>query len=412
MRSGIGRQRPCIDSVRWSDDLPATVPDSEEDRVVTRIPSGSDDLSYDGFFGSVVATLYDASLDGGRWPAALLLVARLFAAGRARLVVHQHRQGGRVRVLDGWRVEEEAGAAAPPPGAPPAGGGTAAPGDPATYPAIAETIALDDALAADLALWRDPARGGLSDAERRAYVALLPHLRRALLIYGRICAGDADSGAYLATLDHLGEGVFLVDAELRILHANAAAREMLGGDAPIGEEGAVLTLADRDSLRALRDLVAAVDGAAGRGDGRAGGPQDPTRSHDLLVPRGEGALPLFFRVLPVAGRADGAFGGAMPRAVILVRDAARRGPDLLESLQRVHGLTRAEAEIALAIADGQPPKSIARDRGVAPSTVRSQLIAIYRKMSLSRQAELTAAVARLADQAIGPPVPPSLTIRG
>ena len=57
---------------------------------------------------------------------------------------------------------------------------------------------------------------------------------------------------------------------------------------------------------------------------------------------------------------------------------------------------RAEADAALALADGQGLAAIAAHRGVAIATVRSQVQSVYAKMDVHRQAELAAAVRRLS----------------
>jgi DNA-binding CsgD family transcriptional regulator len=66
------------------------------------------------------------------------------------------------------------------------------------------------------------------------------------------------------------------------------------------------------------------------------------------------------------------------------------------ALRRAHGLTRAEADVALALADGQGLDAIAAQRSVAIATVRSQVQSVYAKMGVHRQAELAAAVRRLS----------------
>jgi DNA-binding CsgD family transcriptional regulator len=59
------------------------------------------------------------------------------------------------------------------------------------------------------------------------------------------------------------------------------------------------------------------------------------------------------------------------------------------------GLTTAEIDIALALADGLAPGEIARQRGTSRHTVRNQIKSTLAKTDSRRQAELTALVERL-----------------
>jgi DNA-binding CsgD family transcriptional regulator len=54
----------------------------------------------------------------------------------------------------------------------------------------------------------------------------------------------------------------------------------------------------------------------------------------------------------------------------------------------MYGMTLAEARVAINLIKGMAPKEIAYEAGVAISTVRSQMKAIFSKTGASRQAEL------------------------
>lgn len=85
--------------------------------------------------------------------------------------------------------------------------------------------------------------------------------------------------------------------------------------------------------------------------------------------------------------------------LVLARDHARRrgatGDDGARMLQAAYRLAPAEAQIALAIADGLTAEEIARNRGVAVATVRVQLRMVFEKMGIRRQADLIILVNRL-----------------
>src|SRR5882757_4287176 len=69
---------------------------------------------------------------------------------------------------------------------------------------------------------------GMVDATMRRRMGLLaPHMRRAVLIGKVVRLSRIEPAALADTLDGLAAGIFLVDAELRIVHANASGGAML-----------------------------------------------------------------------------------------------------------------------------------------------------------------------------------------
>ena len=66
------------------------------------------------------------------------------------------------------------------------------------------------------------------------------------------------------------------------------------------------------------------------------------------------------------------------------------------ALQKMFGLTGAEADLAIRIARGETPADIAKLQDVSISTVRSQLASLFTKTNTKRQAELVSLLARVA----------------
>jgi DNA-binding CsgD family transcriptional regulator len=71
-------------------------------------------------------------------------------------------------------------------------------------------------------------------------------------------------------------------------------------------------------------------------------------------------------------------------------------PRTTDLLRRTFGLTRAEAEVALEVAEGMSAKDIGDRRGVSASTVRVQIQAVLQKTGLRKTSALTSLVVRLA----------------
>ena len=69
--------------------------------------------------------------------------------------------------------------------------------------------------------------GMVDDELRRRLAFIVPHARRALLIGNAMDLQQSTFVAFTETLNILGAGTFLVDADGRIVHANAAGQAML-----------------------------------------------------------------------------------------------------------------------------------------------------------------------------------------
>lgn len=67
-----------------------------------------------------------------------------------------------------------------------------------------------------------------------------------------------------------------------------------------------------------------------------------------------------------------------------------------ETLRQLFGLTSAEARLAVHLAQGRTTDEIAAILRVCPTTVRSQLAAVFAKTQTNRQAALVALLARVA----------------
>jgi hypothetical protein len=88
-----------------------------------------------------------------------------------------------------------------------------------------------------------------ADDEIRRRMMLVPHLRRAVLIGKALDRKANEAAAFADILDSLSAGLFLIDADGRIVHANAAGRGILAAG---------------DFLRVIDGRLAAHDTKANR----------------------------------------------------------------------------------------------------------------------------------------------------
>jgi DNA-binding NarL/FixJ family response regulator len=266
---------------------------------------------------------------------------------------------------------------------------------------VGTVVQLGEAGAMPIGLHRPEGMERFGAAEKRLLEAVLPHLRRALQLRHRLdgaAASVAPPGT--AALDALSMGVLVVDAELRVLVANAAAEAMTAGaDAALqlrraagtgrGAAAAATTAeaGHRGDRAALAELVRAT--ALG---GRSGG---AVRLRDATSIPALAAL-----VMPLPRRLSDAPGAGMgrtaDRALVLLRElAAAPAAPPVDLLRDLFGLTRAEAEVARALAGGATKRAVADARGLREATVRTQVRAVLDKTGAANLRDLERLLAGL-----------------
>ena len=109
---------------------------------------------------------------------------------------------------------------------------------------------------------RDDASGMVDGEMRRRMMLVAPHIRRAALVRHAMDCQRAEIATFAATLDRLSAGLFLLDADGRIVHANAAGRDILHGDDFLRSVGGRLIARDAQVHQTLRDVCAAAGGDA------------------------------------------------------------------------------------------------------------------------------------------------------
>lgn len=231
-----------------------------------------------------------------------------------------------------------------------------------------------------------PTRGIAFDAAERALLErLLPHLRRALQLHRRIGALGAGEQASQEALRRLGGAAVVVAADGRVLQAGAAAEALFRrGDAVCVRNGRLM--ARRPSAqRRLAALIADAVATAADGAGEGGGA--------VALPRGN-APPLAALVTPFRPAREG-LGGAVPAAVVFLRDPERAAPHPAV-LRGLFGFTQAEAGVAAALADGLDAAAVAARTGTSLHTVRSHIRALMAKTGTARQGELVTLMLRAA----------------
>lgn len=225
------------------------------------------------------------------------------------------------------------------------------------------------------------------DRERRLLEHLLPHLRRSLQVRHRLAAPAALADGQ-SVLDALPTGALVVDADMRVLAANSAAEALAASGAGLvlrreagsGDDGAAVFA--RGRRRAESAALASLVRATALG----GAPGGVVRLHDDDCAK---ALVASVAALPKRLAGGSGAGRVAGQALVLLRDlSARPAPPPLGTLRELFGLTRAQAEVAQALAGGTTKKAVAAGRGSRESTVRTHVRAVLDKTGAANLREL------------------------
>jgi DNA-binding CsgD family transcriptional regulator len=260
-----------------------------------------------------------------------------------------------------------------------------------------------------LSLHRPPDASPFPDETVRLLQDCAPHLQRAMRLRVRLLAGREEACWSGRTIYRLPMGVVLLDAVGRIAGLNRAGQAMIDA---------------RDGLRLVQGRLQAEQGGEGRrlvhllaAAVSAGGKAASARrgeAADLRVSRPSGRAPYLLSVLPLSPEAAGPFddadggggcGGARIRAAVYIVDPAAVAPGLGRRLSALFGLTAVEAGLVGDLLADLTPAEIGERRGVAISTVRSQLRSVFAKTGTTRQSELMNLVNRCLMLPEGPRLP-------
>lgn len=215
---------------------------------------------------------------------------------------------------------------------------------------------------------------------------LAPHIRRAATIGDLLDTGSLAAARLESALDALATGVLLVDGNLRILHANKAALALTDTGEGLSLAGERMTVASPASARALALAVA----RAREGDAALG-----RSGFNLPVP-GPAGQTLILHVLPVGHgvRRRALETRAVAAVFVTVPSTLPAAP--VDAIAALYDLSRAESLVLDRIGAGRTPAETAVDLGVAPATVKSHLVRVFRKTGTARQAELVKLMGSLA----------------
>ncbi|MDQ3558863.1 MAG: helix-turn-helix transcriptional regulator [Pseudomonadota bacterium] len=251
---------------------------------------------------------------------------------------------------------------------------------------MALVLAREPGTIGSIAMARHVSAGAICEREVDAARLLIPHLQRAMAISRMLDLKSVVAATFQSALDTLAAAVVLVDADLRIVHANKAAETMLAAGDPIRSKGGMLETPRPAAAAALRLAVRqAADNEAAIG----------RRGFGIPAPRADGS-PCVLHVLPLQHGAIRS--GLKPSAAAAVFVAPATSPIAAPSqaLAALFDLTAMEARLFSHIATGMTLSESARELGIGLTTARTHLLHLFAKTDTHRQADLVRLAASLA----------------
>lgn len=236
-----------------------------------------------------------------------------------------------------------------------------------------------------ISFWRSGEEGYLDSNSVRLLELLVPHIQSAMEIRQALGTAHARAQGAEAMADASETPTFLLNGDGELLHANAAAREMLSEEDSLTLQKGVLTAAKSSMCKPLRGLLAGAKSNAGATAGGLSGFGVP---RPLSLERVSGRRALQLLASPVTGYVGG--------SVLLLATDPERPVVLRDDVLREHyGLTSAETEVANGLLTGFALKEIAALGKVTVGTLRDQIKSILAKTGTGKQSELVTLLMKL-----------------
>jgi DNA-binding CsgD family transcriptional regulator len=247
------------------------------------------------------------------------------------------------------------------------------------------------------AVWLSAAKMGeaspFSNAEIEPFRLFSPHVCRTIKISHALDLRTLRSESLEAALDALSIGVFLLNGDNKVVHANR-----------LGESQARAGRA----IRVVQDRLLPTDAHACSTFARALADEmdfenEVSNMHSIAMPSREGKG-LIATVLPVGdGQRSNLLSPWSARWAVFVQEPGIVPQIPGEAFARLYGLTGGELRTILAIAPGLGVTEAADLLGLSEGTVRTNLHRLFEKTGTTRQAELI----KLLMSASVPVAPPS-----
>ena len=228
--------------------------------------------------------------------------------------------------------------------------------------------------------------GGWWSTQLNMIQRLLPHLRQFVYVRQALASAEAMGASFTELLANKRVGVVHMDRRGVIVAMNDRARGILRRGDGLSDQGghlrAWLPADDANLNQLLARALPNIQGSATSGS--------------IMIRRSPGFPRLALHVNPMTVRQMD-FGARGVGALVLIVDPTSQSvidPDIVAATL---GLTPSESRVATLLAEGSSVRDIASTTGRQESSIRWHIKQIYRKLGISRQAELVRLVLSITE---------------
>lgn len=224
---------------------------------------------------------------------------------------------------------------------------------------------------------RPERRGGFDAAALERARRVHPHLIRAFNMGRKLNEGQVLNSSLAMVFDESPHGLFLLDANGRLLRTNPGGERILARPKGLDVAGGRLRATEPGAAALLEALV------------RQAGHPDASRRRggSLALTTRDGGNALLVSVAPTPDPEPKLLGGR-PTVIVCVTDPSFGLPPPGQALRQMFGLTRTEVRVAGCLFEGYTVKEGADQLGISLNTARVHIARIFEKTGANRQSEL------------------------
>ena len=210
---------------------------------------------------------------------------------------------------------------------------------------------------------------------------LVPHLQKALHIRKLYIKEKIRSEVYEAGINSMQTGIVLFNNLSLITYCNKAAVAIIRKHPAIAERDGKIYSSSSECNKSLSEAIRSASQANMQGKYA-----EPI-SLGLKCPDTFGYLPVLVMPVQQSGISKN-LSNQSATAMMILTDPERELQTTPEQISVIYGLTKAEAEVAICLANAMSAQQVADIKNVKLSTVRSQIQSVFTKMGVTTQAQL------------------------
>lgn len=224
-----------------------------------------------------------------------------------------------------------------------------------------------------------------SAEDRKLCKLLLPHVQQTIRLHARIVRVESERSLFAGAVDRMAVAAIILDQNACIRHSNRAAQQLLEARNWLREEGGQLRLLNGSDNKAFRLGLDDVMQAHLRGE------PSFIKALRLTGPGVAQGYGMLLRPLPLVAAPDGS---RNPSVAIFISDPSQPSQAPSAVLMDLFGFTRAEARLALQLANGHTLLEACEELHISRNTGKSQLSAVFSKTGVARQSQLLQLILR------------------